>query len=598
MRWKSIIRNENYNIKLSIAYNYLPLFVLVISSFTIAFLYNQRLTSKIFKNDIYLIWITGSISWLYILLKCSLLIEYLGKMVFISLAYILLLCIFNSFPDENSVHALITIVSLIGIIWYLRAIINVSNRIPITIILLMSYFIQVLLGYIQAVEYNWDNLSINGQFYNSGFFGNYLASMLPLILSGVTSKLNLNRYLRIGFLIAFLSVSLLIVFTNARAAIIGSTIGSLFVLFSFSKKIARKNLINLFITSTIIFFVLIIGLYQIKPASAAGRLTIYRISLNIIKDYPITGVGPNRFSAVYNNYQSEYFKKEQAPLQKQLLADNTFEAFNSLLQIVVEYGIIGCFIFVVVIYQMMKLQNSLFEYQNNWLRIGSIGSIISIFFCSMFSNPFHVTPILLIIAFHISILFPLQKKVVVNNPQKKTLKVVIGIIFLALLSYFITRYHRAETWWFKASESAKYDSFAEAKITYENAYSTLKYNGDFLYNYGTEATLAGDYKLAITLLEDAKKYSSFSNLFLFLGDSYSATNQYTLAEKNYLSAIYISPSRIYPKFQLIQLYKKWNKPNMAEVWIIKTLQYPVKIKSEAADELLNLLKENSKNMDY
>lgn len=578
---------------------FVPLYIYITCLFLLPFFYNQRLGTKIFKTDFYLIWIVGSICWMHILLKYSLSIYRLGRIVLIGVLYILLLCFINSTLDENSIHAFITMVCCLGIIYYLRIIINSSNNLAIIVVLLLPYFIQVFIGYIQANENNWENLSIKGQLYNSGFFGNYLASMLPLLFGGFASKIRFSIYSRIGFLIAFFSVLMLLFFTGARAAYIGSTIGCLFVLFSQAKNIKNKSPKILFITSAIILCVMVTALYQLKPASAKGRLTIYKISLNIIKDHPFIGIGPNRFAVVYNNYQSEYFKKEQASLQVQLLAGNILEAFNSLLQIVVEYGIIGCIIFFIIVYRIMELQNSYPKNLNNkWLRTGSLGCIITIFVCSLFSNPFHLTPILLIFPYHLSIILPIQEKNAVNILQKKPLQVVACISFLAFVCYYIILYHKAETWWHKASEAAKYGSFADARVKYDNAYSVLKYNGDFLFNYGAEASVAANYSLAIELLEEAKKYNSFNNLFLFLGDSHTATSQYTLAEKNYLHAIYIAPSQVYPKYQLIQLYKKWNKPQMVKAWITKTLQYPVKVKSQVSDALLEELKEDAKNNNY
>lgn len=358
MSYDFTMRNRLFKLRsfIFITFKYLPLFALVISLLILPFFYNQRLAEGIFKTDFYLMWFVGSICWSYILLKYPLSIYRLDSIAFIGIAYIFLVCFINSFHDENSIDAVITTVCCLGIIYYLQAIIHTSNSLAITFVLLLPYFIQVSIGYIQATENNWENLSIKGQLYNSGFFGNYLASMLPLLFSGLTSKINFSKYSRIGFLISFFPVLILIVFTGARAAYIGSTIGCLFVFFSQAKKLKNKNPKILFITSVIILFVMITALYQLKPASAKGRLTIYKISLNIVKDHPFTGVGPNRFAAVYNNYQSEYFKKEQALLQTQLLADNTLEAFNCLLQIVVEYGFIGCIIFFVIAYRMMKTE--------------------------------------------------------------------------------------------------------------------------------------------------------------------------------------------------------------------------------------------------
>jgi len=157
---------------------------------------------------------------------------------------------------------------------------------------------------------------------------------------------------------------------------------------------------------------------------------------------------------------------------------------------------------------------------------------------------------------------------------------------------YLFLHYQAEKKWNMAAKAAVYDNFNEAKKLYENAYPWLKSNGDFLYNYGAEACLAGQYNLAINLLTRAKKYNSFSNLFVYLGDAYAAAGHYGLAEKNYLHAIYIAPSHIFPKFQLIQLYKKWGKPELARNWTIKTLHYPIKVRSDFVEFLVKELKKD------
>lgn len=156
-------------------------------------------------------------------------------------------------------------------------------------------------------------------------------------------------------------------------------------------------------------------------------------------------------------------------------------------------------------------------------------------------------------------------------------------------------HYSAERSWYQASESAKYGSFEKAKEKYKDAHRILKFNGDFLFNYGAEARVAGDYNLSIMVLENAKKYNSNSNLFLYLGDDYFFTNKFTLAEKNYKHAIYIAPSHIYPKYQLIQLYKTWKKTDLADIWTIKTLQCPLKIKNPITENLLIELREGVKD---
>jgi tetratricopeptide (TPR) repeat protein len=312
-----------------------------------------------------------------------------------------------------------------------------------------------------------------------------------------------------------------------------------------------------------------------------------------VKDHPIFGVGPNRFAAVYNNYQSEYFKKGSSSVTTKLLADNTFEAFNSIIQILVEYGIIGLLFLIWFAYRLVRNLLTHKETANKeWLRIGSIGCIASVFISSLFSNPFHLTPVLLIFIYHLSVVLPKpQPQHPFPFPSWRNYFVLFFVVlFGSSVCYFASMHHNSESKWYRASELAQNDDFTEAKKLYEEAYPVLRFNGDFLFNYGAEAFLAHDYTLSIKLLERSKKYSSASNIFIYLGNNYTEVKQFTLAEKNYLHAIYMIPSHIYPKYQLIKLYKKWDKLDQAKYWINEAMQFPVKVKSQLSDAIIKELK--------
>jgi hypothetical protein len=333
-------------------------------------------------------------------------------------------------------------------------------------------------------------------------------------------------------------------------------------------------------------------LYNLKPASAFGRLTIYKVSTNTISDHPLIGIGPNRFSAVYNNYQSGYFKKENHSIAAQLIADNTFEAFNSIVQVTVEYGLIGTIFFLLFIWLLIKHWLKDKDKNKNWLRIGSTGCIISILLASFFSNPFHVTPVLFVFIYHVAIVFPRTANHNVHTPARKISLAFATIVFGMLVLFFALKHHDAESSWDKAAKTAIYDGFSKANEDYKKAYPLLKFNGEFLFNYGAEASVAKNYALAIKLLEESKEYYSFSNLYVYLGNAYTEVGQFSLAEENYLNAIYMVPSHIYPKYQLIKLYEKWGKQEDAKLWASRTIQYPVKIKTPLTDDLISELKKN------
>jgi O-antigen ligase/Tfp pilus assembly protein PilF len=504
----------------------------------------------------------------------------------IACAYVLLSYFFNSFYDENSLCAFFTLLSLIGVVLYLQLVLYKRYIYLLYASMLLAYFIQIFISVTQGYNNNWQSLSIKAQLYNSGFYANYLAGILPLYVSLMMRKSGFGKLVRLPCFIFIFITGGLIFATFARAAIIGALIGCIFVLLA---QLKLRKFIRLIVYGVIIVMVPAIAcvLYNIKPASASGRLTIYNVSLNIFSDNFIFGVGANRFSSVYNNYQSCHFRTGDYSIQKQVLADNTLEAFNCILQILVEYGISGFFLFVTFAFLLVKAQNAQISSQNKiWLKAGAFGCIVTTVIAGLFSNPFHLTPLLMTTAFHLAVIIPQNSNLTVAR-FKFGFPFILFCFLSLTIGLYIVFHIKAERSWMKASELAKFGSFSSASKYYEKAYSVLRFNGDFLYNYGAEASVAGNYDLAIKLLERARKYNSYSNLYVFLGDAYLGLNQFAYAEKNYLHAIYIAPSHIYPKYQLVNLYKKWNKPDTARFWARKAIEFPVKVKSEISNELLN-----------
>ncbi|MFA5229064.1 MAG: O-antigen ligase family protein, partial [Candidatus Paceibacterota bacterium] len=112
----------------------------------------------------------------------------------------------------------------------------------------------------------------------------------------------------------FISVALFIqlyglYLTESRAAILSLVPGLIWISHSTLMKMAGKKKKLLL---TIIGSVLIVGglfLYRYKPASADGRLLIWRVSADMIADAPLFGHGIDGFSKEYMIYQANYFKE-------------------------------------------------------------------------------------------------------------------------------------------------------------------------------------------------------------------------------------------------------------------------------------------------
>jgi O-antigen ligase len=560
---------------------YFPLGFMAIVFALLPYSYTARIEGFI-KIDFYAIWLIGCLCWLWAALLSPIKCSRASVFLVLAVTYVVFLAFIQSPFDDNSLYFLITFICLVGIIYYLRIVFSRKKGFwLITGLLFVSYVFQVFTGFSQAIANHWAPLSIQGQFSNSGFFANYLVGFLPIGFSMIL-KQKLRNFVRVGLITILLLGFILICCTKARSALIGFlSAGCVVIILAMQRP--RKMLVTI---SLCILFLPFIGylLYLLKPNSAQGRLTIYRVSFNIIKDHPVIGIGPNRFSAVYNNYQAEYLEKNKLSISQQLLADNSFEAFNFILQLLAEYGIIGFFLLLLLILTFFKKFKTCRRHSP--YVTGSLASLIALLVSALFSNPFHLTPILPLLCYHVSVVYPMT----CNTFQNKLLqKPTIPIVSVSIFSFFVALYsfkqYTGAVNWSKAAQTAVFNDFNKAETIYRRAYSSLRHNGDFLFNYGAEAYIGNRYGRAIQVLERAKRFYSSSNLYVYLGNAYSAMNQFDEAERNYLTAIYIAPSHIYPKYQLIQLYKKWQRTNDMRFWRDKAISFPTKIKSDFADKL-------------
>ena len=95
--------------------------------------------------------------------------------------------------------------------------------------------------------------------------------------------------------------------------------------------------------SVMILVISVIGallLYHQKQNSANGRLLIWKVSCEMIKDKPIFGHGYGAFKVKYMDYQADYFKNNPNSIFA-ILADNVKHPFNEYIKIAVEFGIIS-----------------------------------------------------------------------------------------------------------------------------------------------------------------------------------------------------------------------------------------------------------------
>jgi tetratricopeptide (TPR) repeat protein len=547
--------------------------------------------SGIEKNDLYLIWCIGFICWLFVSIekfKISDLILSIGLIAISSITFFLVK------SDTDSYKTVITLFFSLGIYFF----ISQSSRLkPMVLIAFIPVFIyQFILGWSQMIEYKAQSLMIQGSFSNSGHFANWLAIYVVILTTICLKNAILSRFPVLKILIWGITIScmIMICLTGARAAIIGILAGGISYLL-LQKKDDKNFKINTLFTSAIFLCILtaLTLLFISKKDSALGRTTIYKVNSQIISANPLTGVGANRLQIHYNLFQAKYFMEQERPQKTQLIASNTFESFNFLLQLMAEYGLIGMVFVCCFIWSLYnETKNTLATNKLALNRNEVIAALICILCSALFSNPFHVTPIFILF---ILLLACLRGNInIINFPNSNFKNIAIlgkGIVVAisVFFCFFGIAQYKAEAIWKKASILARFNSFKQAKILYKKAYEDLKYDGHFLYNYGAESAEAGYYDESLLILQRAKDYNSYSNLYLYLGIDYLKKKDFIASEQAFLKSLAIFPSGLMAKYCLIKLYLDSGQKNKAKMWISYTLNYPVKVKNELSTSIITEL---------
>ncbi|MGB7297197.1 MAG: O-antigen ligase family protein [Candidatus Aminicenantales bacterium] len=239
---------------------------------------------------------------------------------------------------------------------------------------------------------------INGTFKDAMSFGGYLAVMIPILLSMV---LFFKGVLRIFSVLVFLSAVFLLPNTGSRSGLVSLAISLLFFLgfhlfiLKRQKSFPLKKIVisgaAVLLVCAVIISVLLFSQGSIvykrmnelwvshKEGGLDGALaerssSLWRAAVQMIKDYPLSGVGIGAFIIELPNYARTY----GIPLRTTDSAENYF------IQVFVELGIIGLFFAVWIFGLIFKRMRKGFDPDlsaDGWkhIQIGVSCGIISMF---------------------------------------------------------------------------------------------------------------------------------------------------------------------------------------------------------------------------
>ena len=266
------------------------------------------------------------------------------------------------------------------------------------ILLIVDSAVQYYSGKDFIMSYAWARLTAS--FATANGFSAWLIVMIPLFLGLLLDPKLINK--RVKFILYPLIVALLIclLMTYARGGWLGFIVGFSLITWYFFKNFKLKTKI-LFLSISVgllaIFLILpqfmrgeakVIGkvsfrsgetlntriksTLNIEAGSTPIRFNLWKESLRMIRDYPLTGCGLNTYSAVARNYKSFYW--------------GGVYPHNSYLQMAAEIGLLGLFAFFWFLFSFFRIGFKHFKKTKNYLVLGFLSGILAFLIHAFFDT--------------------------------------------------------------------------------------------------------------------------------------------------------------------------------------------------------------------
>jgi tetratricopeptide (TPR) repeat protein/O-antigen ligase len=455
-----------------------------------------------------------------------------------------------------------------------------------SLVIIITGFIHAFYHLIQNVSGIFGS-STNAVFNIGNHFAAYMVIILPLALA--ISLIIRDMGKRIIFMFICIVMFSALAFSLNTGAMLASIISILIVVSPINKSVNPKK--RTFVLAGFVLCAVLVILWigykpvlrelstitNLRTGSLAKRLSLWKSSLYMFADNPVSGTGLGTFDHIYPKYRlPDMYGK-------------AVYAHNDWLQLLTELGIIG---FLMAIVSLVVLAFSIRnrypfpELKTNWIKgliVGGVGSIAAGSIHALVDFNFHIPAIAIlfvsIIALTISGILPLRKNGMVfaitsTKGQLKSIALRVAILISILLTgTFIgisvvqiciaESYHKRGL---KLENTLQWDKACE---NYRHAMDWSRSNSHYPYAlgnvYAKRARLTVGMethdkwnKLAVKIYKKAISLCPTNGDYhLALGNIYETSKRPIDAENAYLKSIFLDPNnafyhRIYADFCVAQ----------------------------------------------
>lgn len=447
----------------------------------------------------------------------------------------------------------------------------------IMFLLLCFGFCEAIWGMIQIVRGSSRHYLylLTGNFQNPGPYSAYL-TMATVIGAVWIQRMKTWRYVTWEkYIVTGITICCVIVLpaTWSRAAFV--TLG-LIALWIYRDKYKKYRYI---VWGLLVL--LAVGFYFMKQGSADGRMLIWQATLTSWFHSPWFGGGIGCFNHQCSEGIAELYQSQQ----NSALFDSagvTDYAYNDFLKILAEQGVVGALlclsIVVLSLIRIYKISKALFY------------GMLSYVIFSMFSYPFELLPYQIITISVAAWALSFEKGSSCLRISK--FLAIFATCIICVACYFLNKEIKT-----RKEADNDYSQFAGIKHAafIDDYYELLPKefdNSSFLFDFGKILRLQGRYNDSNAILKLGAKVCCDPMFYVLIGNNYSDMGLYSLAEKSYKKAYAIMPNRMYPLYQLMNLYEQSGQHKRAILMAKRIISYNPKISSPATDEM----KEKSMNL--
>lgn len=404
--------------------------------------------------------------------------------------------------------------AVLCMVWFVVR--NAKNPRRIVQLVLLAALFQMVLCWAQVagiVRSNHSQFPFTGSFINPGPLAGFLAVTL-FAYPYLWCKKN-RIWLASGLLVTLV----LIVWSGSRASWLSVCVGAAVC---FLPRIGKRGVVILGVAA----LVLCAGLYFLRPASADGRVLIWKASASLFAESPVFGSGAEAFRREYMYHQGDYLS-DKLLSEEAGLADNVAYAFSEPARVLCEYGVVGFLLlgaFAVCLIAGAK---------NRFIAAGLVSWLVF----GLFSYPSNVYPMRLLFVI-LAALAAGDGRVVKSIELKKPVRIVAMGVLILLAAGAVVNYLRPQ----------------------------LDKNSRYLYSRGAELYYEKQYSEAIPVYEQAMKVAPSSLLAVDLGMCLDGVGRTDDAEKWLKTAVCMTPAYATPAYELFDLYRRNGRTAEARRW--------------------------------